>query len=396
MKLISRVNYRKKAPLVTMLVAGATVLAACGSSSSASSKATTTVPSSSTSASTSSASTSGLSSKLKALEAVPAFKNPGPAISASKLAGKTVVMIDGDPAAGPVIQAANGVIAAAKVAGLNLRVLNGQNASTSTYIQLLDQAIAAKPMAIITLAVAPALVKPQLQAAKSAGIPVVVGLQQWHANPSRPDYFGFVTQPGAEEGLVMAEQIAATGPKNAQIGFITSNVINLSLQIYNSFKSGLAKYCPGCKIVDVQNVDPSNWVSSLSSTASSILAAHPNLNYLIPVFDGMTPFIASALGSAGGAHKVKVVTTQTSIGASLKEVQNGTFTSDVGSSAAWEGWAMIDQALRAGLNLPPESSTTIPVRLLNASDLSGENINSDASVFGTSYVQGFKKLWGLG
>ena len=387
----------KKFSLVVSLALGATILSACGSSSSASSTSTTNASSSSSSSSSStgSSASSTLASQLKSLEAVPSFKAPGPSLNASKLSGKTVAVIDGDPAAGPVIDAANGITAAAKVAGLNLKLLNGQNASTSTYIQLLDEAIALKPVAIITLAVAPALVKPQLQQAKKDGIPVVVGLQQWHASPNRPDYFGFVTQPGAEEGTLLAEQIAADGPKNATVGFITSNVINLPLQIYNSFKTALAKYCPGCKIVDTQNVDPSNWVSSLTSTASSILSANPNLNYLIPVFDGMTPFIVSALGAASG-HSVKVITTQGSTGAAIKELQNGTFTSDIGASGIWEGWAMVDQALRAGLNMSPESHTTLPVRVLNKSDLSGVNPNSDAAVYGTSYVSGFKKLWGLG
>ena len=401
---VSKDRARFRSVLALPLAAVALVAAACGSSSSASSSTKSTTATTSGSPSSSSASSSSLASiksKLTALESMPSFTAPGPAINASKLAGKSIVIINGDPAAAPPAQTVKGVIAAAKAAGINTTLLNGSSSQVAVYTQLLDQAIARKPMAIVTVAVVPALVKSELQKAKSSGIPVIIGLQRYHSSPTGQNqlagslYYGFVTQPAPEEGTILAEQVAADGPSNAKIGFVSSNVIPLSPQIYDSFKSGLAKYCPGCKIVDTQNVDPTNWVSSLSSTVSSMLSANPGMNYIVPVFDGMAPFIISALGSAGG-HSVKVITTQGSVGAAMTAVQKGTFLSDVGQSGLWDGWALMDQALRAGLGLPPESNPNIPLRLVTASQLQGANTSSDSAIYGTSYVTGFKKLWGLG
>lgn len=394
---------------VLLPVASVTLLAAaCGSSTSSNSSSTsasTTQASSSATSSTaagSSGSTSDLASTLKALEAVPTFKAPGPPINVAKLAGKSIVVINGDPAAAPPTQTANGIVAAAQVAGLKPTLLNGTGSQVAVYTQLLDQAISRKPMAIVTVAVVPSLVKTQLQTAKNAGIPVIIGLQRYHSSPTGPNqlagslYYGFSTQPAPSEGTILAEQIAADGPSNATIGFVSSNVIPLSPQIYDALKAGLAKYCPGCKIVDTQNVDPSNWVASLGSTVSSMLAANPNMNYLIPVFDGMAPFVISALNGSGGGHNVKVITTQGSVGAAMTAVQKGTFLSDVGTSSTWDGWVAVDQALRAGLGLPPETDPNIPLRLVTASQLNGVNANSDSAVYGTSFEDGFKTLWGLG
>lgn len=387
------------------LAAVALVAAACGSSSTASSTSSTSASTNYTSASTTSGASSslaGIKSQLSALESIPSFKAPGPSIKASKLAGKSIVIINGDPSAPPPAQTVKGVVAAAQAAGIKTTVLNGSSSQVAVYTQLLDQAISRKPMAIVTVAVVPALVKTELQKAKSAGIPVIIGLQRYHSSPTGPNqlagsaYYGFVTQPAPVEGTILAEQVAVDGPSNATVGFVTSNVIPLSPQIYDAFKSGLAKYCPGCKIIDTQNVDPSNWVGSLSSTVSAMLSAHPNMNYLIPVFDGMAPFIISALGTSGSGSHVKVITTQGSVGAAMSAVQKGTFLSDVGQSAAWDGWALMDQALRAGLGLPPESNPAIPVRIVTAAQLKGVNPNSDSAIYGTSFEAGFKKLWGLG
>ena len=80
----------------------------------------------------------------------------------------------------------------------------------------------------------------------------------------------------------------------------------------------------------------------------------------------------------------------------MSAVQKGTFLSDVGQSSAWDGWALVDQALRAGLGLPPEANPNIPLRLVTAAQLQGANSSSDSAIYGTSFVQGFKKLWGLG
>ncbi len=394
---------------VTLLaLAGVALLvAACGSSSNtaATSKTAGSGPGT-TSSGTGSASSGGsgsntLLSQLKALEAQPSFKAPGPAFDAKKLAGSTFAAVNCDPAVAPPTQAIQGSAQAGKAVGIDVKVLNisGMDNVTSA-VQTMDQAINLKPKAIIATC-APQLIAAPLQTAKKDGIPVVIE-DVVPPNASAPGQgagplvFGVSSEPFALQGTILAEEIAANGPKNAEVGFISANLISGSPVLEASFKSGLAKYCPGCKLVATPNVDPTNWVTQVPSTVTSMLTAHPNLNYLVPVMDGMDPFVLQGLKSGGSGRNVKVITTQGTTGTPLSDVQSGTFFSDVGISNFWVGWQGMDQAMRGALGLPPDTHLTMPERYVTTSSLSGIDVTNDSAVYGTSYVTGFKKLWGLG
>lgn len=311
-----------------------------------------------------------------------------------------MVAIDCAPSAAPPVQTTEGVVAAGKVAGINVSVLAGATQDIPQEIKFFDQAINSKPAAIISVGCVPQLLQVPFQAAKTAGIPIIAS-DDMGPTVGAPGQgggslvFGVAAQPMSSEGTVLAKEVAVNGPKNAKIGFVSTNDIAGSPQIETAFKAGLAKYCPGCKIEDVANVDASLWVTSLAQTISSMLSSHPNLNYLIPVFDGQAPFVASALGSSSADKSIKVITTQGSVGAAMGDVQKGLFFSDVGTSSTWVGWTAMDQAMRAALKLSPESNPILPIRLVTASTLSGASPTSDAAIYGTSYVSGFKKLWGL-
>ncbi len=396
----SKIRVRRPGHVTVPLLAVALVISACGSSTSSTTKTATTSGSSPSASSSGASNTSSLKASLTKLEQIPTFTAPGPAIQASKLAGSTMVTIDCAPSAAPPAQTTAATVAAGKVAGINVKVLAGGNEDIPLDTQFLDQAINLKPKAIITVGCTPPLLTVPLQAAKSAGIPVVCA-NYIPPNVGAPGQgcgtlaFGDAMQP-ASEGTDLAKYVAVHGPKNAQIGFVSADEIAGSPAVEATFKTGLAKYCPGCKIIDIQNVNPGNWVTSLSSTISSMLVAHPNMNYLVPVFDGMAPFVTSALASSASGKSVKVITTQGSIGAAMTNVEKGIFAADVGSSDVWVGWVAIDQAMRAALNLQPETNPSVPVRFETKASLNGANPNSDAAIYGTSYVNGFKKLWGLG
>lgn len=390
--------------ILTVLTTVALLTAACGSSSSATSTSQTTSPGSTTSAASSSpgSSTASLASQLQALDKVPSFKAPGPPINVSKLAGSTFVAVNCDPATIPPTQAIQGTVQAGKAAGINMKVLNitGMDNVTSA-VQTMDQAINLKPKAIIATC-SPQLIAVPLQTAKADGIPVVIE-SVVSPNPSAPgqgagpNVFGVTSEPYALQGTLLAKEIAVIGPKNAQVGFISSNVILGSLAIENAFKAGLAKYCPGCQLVASPNVDPTNFVTQMASTVTSMLTAHPNLNYLIPVLDGLDPFVIQGLKSGGTKRpNLKVITTQGTTGAPLTDVQQGVIFSDIGISNFWDGWAGMDQAMRGALGLHPETNLNLPERYFTTSSSAGLDVTSDSAVYGTGYVQGFKKLWSLG
>jgi len=343
---------------------------------------------------------SNLDSLLASIEGTPRFTAPGPPIQASALRGSQIVAIDCAPSAAPPANTTTGLVAAAKVAGIKVTVLAGGNETLSLDLQFFDQALARKPRAIVTIGCVSGLLGVPMAAAKAAHIPVIVS-DNMGPTPSAPGQgagplaFGIANQPMTEEGMIAAEYIASTGPPNAQVGFVTADEVAGSPQVYAGFKSELKKVCPQCSIAAVQNVNPGAWTTSLSSTISSMLASNPKIDYLVPVFDGMAPFVSTALSSSGKVGKVKVVTTQGSTGPALNAVKSGTFAADVGTSNTWVGWVALDQAMRGALDLPAERNPIIPVRLFTKKVMASVNPSSDSSSYGTSYVQGFRKLWGI-
>jgi ribose transport system substrate-binding protein len=66
----------------------------------------------------------------------------------------------------------------------------------------------------------------------------------------------------------------------------------------------------------------------------------------------------------------------------------------VATSATWEGYAVMDNILRVLTGMDPLPAQNYPVRLITDDNVSEALPNVDKA-FGTAFVDGYKKLWGL-
>jgi ribose transport system substrate-binding protein len=383
------------------MAAGATITVLVAACSSASNSAPQTSGAAASPGASGSSSQAKLLSQLAVISKVPNYtESPGSALDAKSLSGRTVALIDCAPAIAPVAEEAQGVMEAAKKVGITIIGYAGGNEDESEDVQFFDEAIARKPAAIISDSCEASLLTTSLQKAQAAGIPVVIG-DDVGPEPNEPGQgggplaFGTSGQPNTEEGAADAEYISAHN-SNAQIGFISTQEIAASPQVESGFKSALKADCPGCSIVDVVDVNPTVWATDLGPTVTGMLSSHPGLSYIVPVFDGMTPYIQAALTSSSQTHHVGVVTTQGSPGAAISAVQSGLFTADVGTSSIWTGWQALDQAMRGILKMAPESNPILPVRVITQSSLGSANPSIDVDLYGTSYETALEKVWGLG
>lgn len=332
-------------------------------------------------------------------EAALTFAPPGPPINVGKVKGDLVVAVDCAPFAAPPAETTKGAQAAAKVAGVNMRVISGGADNLSQDVGFLQQAINLQPKSIITIGCVTPELTTEMKAAKQKHIPVVVSdmMNPDASQPGQgagPEAFGIAGQPNALEAKQLAAYIAVSDP-TAKVGEITATQLPATGAFVSAFKSQLGSYCPKCAVVGATNVNPAQWATNLAQATTNLVHANPSINYILPVADGMAPYAASALTQLGSGAQIKIVTTQASVGAALSDVKSGKFAADTGCSNLWVGWVAVDQALRAMAGMPPERNVTIPARLLTTGDMSGINATSDSSVFGVSYVQGFKKLWGV-
>lgn len=320
-------------------------------------------------------------------------------IDVSKLAGKRIEVIDCAPGAAPPVQVTAGAAEAAKVAGLDVRVTTASQTNNVTEdVQIFKQALQRKPAAIITACVS-AFLKSGIADAKKAGIPVVV-TSDMEPDPSLPgqgagpNAYAVAGQSQTQSGYLLGLWIASHGPSNAKVGFIRTDDIVSSASILEGYKAALAKYCPSCSTV-YTNVSVAQWTSQLQTAAAAFLSANQDLDYLIPVLDGQTPYLVPALRAAGRIGKVHVLTTQGTVGAALGYVQSGTFDLDVGIAENEVGWQAVDQAMRGMLGLTPEPMPALQPVLVSTASLQGVDSKSQDAVYGTTYKSEFRALWGL-
>jgi ribose transport system substrate-binding protein len=390
----------RPAVLGAVLATGTLLLTAACSSSSSSSSSSASAGSSSTASA--SAQSSSLTAALQALEQNPAFTPPGPALDAKKLPASTpIVVIDNTPSVGPLEETSAGVMQAAQDAGFSPKLLNGgANNTASDDIDLLEQAVNLHPKVVLQVGIITALETAGLQYAKAHGVPVIAvddnaPVAGAPGEGSGPLASGTSAQDYTAYGQVLAEYVAAQGPKNASVAIITSADIVPSTAILAAFQSELAKLCSGCTVF-TQNVDTADWSTQVTPTVTSILDAHPTLNYLFPVVDGMAPLVSPAL-SAASDSSLQVISANATPGSAMNSVKSGQFAAEVGASPEAIGWYGFDAALRVMLGLPQQTSPNEPYSFFTTAEMKAKNLdpNSVSALFGSAYETGFLKLWGV-
>lgn len=378
------------------LLATGLLVAACGSGSGSGST------SGGSSGSSGSGQSASLNATLQALEKDPPFTPPGPSLDATKLPKSTpIVVIDNTPSVGPLEQTTEGVLQAAKAAGFAPKLLNGgANNTASQDIDLLEQAVNLHPKVVLQVGIITALETAGLKYAKSHGVPVIAvddnpPVAGQPGEGSGPLVAATAGQDVSAYGKILADYVAAHGPKNATVGLITSDDIVPSVVTVAAFKPELKKLCPGCTIY-TQNVDTADWSTQVTPTVTSLLDAHPTLNYLIPVVDGMAPLVSPAL-TAASAHSLQVISANATPGSAMNSVKSGQFAAEVGESPQAIGWYAFDGALRVMLKLPAQTAPDEPMSFFTTAEMKSKNLNpnSVSSLFGDAYQAGFLKLWGV-
>jgi ribose transport system substrate-binding protein len=159
-------------------------------------------------------------------------------------------------------------------------------------------------------------------------------------------------------------------------------------------KSEFGKYCSGCKL-KFTDVTIADIATKIQPNVQAALTADPNINYVICLYDSAeAPFASAAIRAAGRLGKVKIATFN-GTPEMLKEVKKGDIlTQDVGENLEWIGYAIIDQSMRIVGGLKPVQNARVPVRVFDKSNI-GEAGPKFTGGWGTSYVSGYQKLWGL-
>lgn len=342
-----------------------------------------------------------LQAKVDQYRAEPKFTAPGPAIDVSSLKGKSVYIV---PETNNVFNNVNvaEMKTLAAAAGMNATVYDNQGTSAQ-WVQGIQTAIS-QHVNLIILANAPdpRALQPQLAAAKAANIPVLV----------THFYDDSTTPPPACEGCAAGVTALETAPFNTAAELLADWVIleakgdvNALIPIVggvipspgmkDAIKQEFATYCPKCtyKFIDIPLADFAS--SKLANDIQASVSGDPNVNWIIDQLDSMEPSTITAINTAGRAGKIKVVGYNGSTFA-IKDVQDKkAMVMDVGESAPWIGYATMDQAFRILLGKPTVKESA-PVRVFDSTNASAAGTPPTLTEgYGSSFQDGFKKLWGM-
>lgn len=327
----------------------------------------------------------------------PTFTPPGPAFDAKKAAGKSVVSIP--QLINPFNEGnENAMAAVSKLVGVKFKQFVNSGTVTQ-YVQGFNQALANGANGIDLFGADARQLQPQIAAAHKRN--VVVTASQTYDNTQVASVMpklhvdAMTTWPYAETGKLFADWIIVDSHCKADVSMIYDpGDVPATAVLVGAMKSEFAKDCPSCKLSS-NLVSVFDWSTKLQGVVQSAILKDPNINYMVPIYDAMTQWVDPAIVAAGKSSQIKVVSCSGTPSA-LKLVKNqNVLAMDIGTSATWEGYAVMDNMLRLLTGHKPLAAQNYPLRIFTKANVDQALPNPDAA-FGTSFVTGYKKLWELG
>jgi ABC-type sugar transport system substrate-binding protein len=400
---------------LVLAVICAAALAACGSSSSSSSSAASGGGATTSSAATSAAGTSsgtgttasggsGGVAQAKQLvsqeEQPPKFTGPTSKVDIAKAKGKTVYYVSLTEEI-PALHEWGVVLGQQlQAAGVHIQKCDAKG-SPDGISSCLTQALAAKPDMIIAQALDTKFIASYIARAKSEGIKFVTAQTGTPGIPTVPGDLAEVTFDYPQVGRILADWfVADSGCTKGGPQIITSTSSRQpSAAEVAGMQSEIKKLCPSLNVPSVQNVLIPDWPTKLATTTRSLLTSNPNLNYILPLYDGMTIYMVPAInGIIAAKSRVKVG----SFNATPVVIQNelakpSPLAADVGGPNQWYGVALADNALRVLAGQTPVANENVPLRLFTRDNVGTIDPKKDESTWYGSVnpICEYHKLWGL-
>jgi ribose transport system substrate-binding protein len=246
--------------------------------------------------------------------------------------------------------------------------------------------------------IGPVYFRPQAEALKSAGIPLVTVVDTDLSQPPEELTTARVAQPYIQAAQLDADWIILQTQCKASVLMITTNdLIAGDVNTVAALKE-FEQYCgSGCKVKTV-NVAIPDWTTKIQPAVQGAIQADPELNYIFPLYDAMTQFVLPGIQLAGASGRVKVASFNGTPFA-LKLIQEGSdITMDVGESEDWLGFAAMDQVMRtlSGAGPIANGDEHIPLRIFDKTNVHEAGVPPEfGKGYGEEWLTGYRKMWGL-
>ncbi|MQY31276.1 sugar ABC transporter substrate-binding protein [Nocardia aurantia] len=387
-----RIPLSGRAAVAALAVTAAFGLAACGGGSAAGGK--------NASDADVSAGIDYAKSQLAKYEADPKFTLTAPAFPMKNIAGKTIFVIptNSENPYNVAVDDESRKIAERYGATWVEYTNQGKPAQWAAGV---EQAVNQKAnLIVLSQGIDGALIKPALQKADAAGIPVLLTHTVLRGDPIPADLQGLIDAttdaPLAEANRLTVDWMIDRTKGSGTALIITSNEVPPAKAEVAAMTDELGRYCPKCDY-KVVNVPVTDWATKIASEVQSALSAQPNIKFILPIYDSMSLYAQSGIKAAGKTGQVEISSVNGTPAVLKIQQDDGIVTMNVGESIPWLAWATMDQAGRLLLGLPPVpgGAEQTPLKLITAANIrdTGTPPQPDKG-YGTAYVSGYQALWG--
>jgi ribose transport system substrate-binding protein len=333
---------------------------------------------------------------------IPQFSLDAESFDASKASGMTIFNIPVSSAIPYVASVDKQMQKIAKERGIRWVQFENQGNPTQ-WATGMNQAISQKAdLIILDAGIDPKLLIPQLRRAKSANIKVLVN--HLYQNGEAPDQQildlidGYITVPFHESGELSVQYAVADGGCDAVKSTLIINAKEVppSQGIVDAMTAKLAELCPDAK-PKVVNVPVVDWGTKIAPEVQSALSADPNMKWVLPIYDSMSIPAIAGIRAAGKGANVKVASYNGTPDV-MKLIESGdNMAADMGENIEWLAYANMDQAMRILTDGPiiKDGNENTPLRVFDDSNVKEAGAPEYVKGFGTSYIDGYKKLWGV-
>ena len=323
---------------------------------------------------------------------------PGPPFDASAANGKKVWFVSPVLAIDYSQQILRGVEQGAQALGATVRSFDGRF-NPAEVSRGIDLAIQDGADAIIAHSLPASVIAPALAKADAAGIKIISAEVQ-NPGPPLPDTPETVDAIAGHSYSIpttlMAAQVVADSGGDANVLFFSASDIGPgSQQGTDTFVAKMKQWCTGCP-VEVIDSPVAQW-PGLTQRIASLLRANPDVNYLVPIFDGMATHMIPGVQSAGAVDTVKLVSGDATPSVLENLRSGGIVIGDVGQPNVWTGVAIMDQTARVLAGEKPLEDVGIQYRLFTENNVQDLDLEGDPTEWygNVDFLADYRRIWGV-
>ncbi|HUZ23294.1 MAG TPA: substrate-binding domain-containing protein [Streptosporangiaceae bacterium] len=393
----SRWVRRRSLALGAGLATAALILTACSSGGSGTTTSSSSPSSGSSSAATSSAGVALAKQAVAQWEKPPTWQGPTSPVNAKAAKGKTVDLINLTEEIPALHEWAAVAQAQLQKLGVTANICDAKG-TPEGITSCLTQDIAARPNVIVAMALDTAFIHSYIQQANSAGIKVVTAQTGTPGVPQGTGAVAEVTFDYPQVGKILGTWFAAdSGCKGYPQIITTTSSRQPSAAEVAGIQSAIQQYCPSSTPLPVQNVLIPDWATNLPTVTRSALTANSSLNYLLPLYDGMSIYMVPAIEQLNLSHPVQVGSfNATPVVMQNELAKKSPLSADVGGPNDWYSYALTDEILRVLVGAPVVANEHVPLRLFTRDNLSTINLQANESTWygAVNFACQYDKLWG--